>query len=141
MTSARGLVRPLEFQAHPIPFLQAQHTGQWRGIVKQVHDGDTLVVFTDKGFFDYQMLKLRLRAVSAPELHEPGGLAARDFLATWLLGEPVIFAAEFGRTGNERMTFDRYVADIYRCQPLADGPQFIDVAQELIAQGHATRAA
>jgi endonuclease YncB( thermonuclease family) len=59
----------------------------WRceAVVERVHDGDTLTVRCPERRF-----KLRLQGVDTPELGQPFGEAARDALAAFLAGKPLI---------------------------------------------------
>ena len=68
---------------------------QIEGVVSRVLDGDTLVVGSTR---------IRLQGVVAPELHEPYGPEARDFLTTLALDKQ----ASCDLTGKR--SFDRQVA-------------------------------
>lgn len=76
------------------------------GFVLNVPDGDTFEIDIDsvsrQNTYSYNDVeRVRLRGVHAPELSEPGGLAARDRLRRELLGRRVrvdIFARDvYGR--------------------------------------------
>lgn len=57
----------------------------WPGVVVQVQDGDTITVRRANG----QTERVRLYGVDCPELHEPGGPAARDFVVDLATGRRV----------------------------------------------------
>ena len=40
----------------------------WRGTVTRVIDGDTIEVMADRGYNQYQLMRLRLSNINAPEL-------------------------------------------------------------------------
>ncbi|MBS2038373.1 thermonuclease family protein [bacterium] len=48
---------------------------QLRGLVDDVHDGDTVRLRTDHG-----LVRVRLESIDAPELKQPGGVQSRDYL-------------------------------------------------------------
>ena len=134
-------MRPREFDAHPVSFAAAMARGLWRGIGKGVHDGDTLLVFADKGMFDYQMLTIRLLGINTPEIvGTTGAVLARAQAAKDRLGElthdcPLLFKTQINRAGAERMTFDRYLADVWATVVTAGVLQEVDVAAVLLAEG------
>lgn len=53
----------------------AAHADQLRGIVDNVHDGDTIRLRTGSG-----MVRVRLQNIDAPELAQTGGHESRDYL-------------------------------------------------------------
>lgn len=64
------------------------------GYVLDVHDGDTFTIDISSArsgnAFEYaDVERVRLRSVSAPELHDPGGRAARDRLRRQICGKRV----------------------------------------------------
>ena len=79
-------------------------------------DGNTLVVDGHR---------VRVRALHAPEVDEPGGAAAKEMAALAILGEHVIC------TGVDTDRFGRLVAD---CTMSSDGADFAEV---MIRAGHA----
>lgn len=87
--------------------------------VVTVHDGDTIQMDIDQGLNSHQREWLRLKDCYAPELSEPGGIAARDFLATFCQDrEFEVFTHPIGKQGNEERSFVRYIADV-RFKPAA----------------------
>ncbi len=137
--SPRGLDKPDYLAQHPLRFSTAMQTGRWRGVVQTVHDGDTLTVLTDKGFYDVQFVKLRLTRVDTPEMQDPIAavrvlaLAARDWLAALVLNKPVVFRPIMSRVDQERMSFDRYLAECW----YFEGRTERNVSDALLATGHA----
>ncbi len=135
----RRLDKPDYFALHPLGFSAAMHAGRWRGVVQVVHDGDTLSVLTDKGFYDVQFVKLRLVRVDTPEMHDPDpavrvlAQAARDWLAAMVLHRPVAFRPIMSRVDQERMSFDRYLADVW----YFDGQTERNLSDALLEAGHA----
>lgn len=130
-------MRPREFDQHPVSFQDAMQRGLWRGIGKGAHDGDTLIVFADKGMYDYQMVTLRLLGVWAPEVVGTTGdvltraRAAKTFVEDMTTGHPLLFRTFTGGSGSERMSFDRYLARVTR---FAAGVE-VDLGEELITNG------
>jgi len=84
------------------------------GMVNQVRDGDTFVVETTP---------IRLTGIAAPELSEPGGLEAKQFMIN-LVGGRVVKCELTGERSYDRM--------IGRCY--LDG---MDVGQAIVAAGKA----
>ncbi|MCW5747685.1 MAG: thermonuclease family protein [Alphaproteobacteria bacterium] len=94
------------------PGAVARERIQVAGAVSHVRDGDTIEVAG---------VALRLEGLHAPELREPGGGAARDWMVAHTAGQPVVCELTGARS------FDRRVAV---CRN-ADG----DLASQLIAAG------
>lgn len=75
----------------PAPFL-------YNATVVEVHDGDTFSVVVDRGFFDYygspvHPIPIRILGINAIELNQPGGIEARDNLASLLpVGSSVVLS-------------------------------------------------
>lgn len=139
MSAPRTLWKPTEFRAHPVSFSGAMRRGLWRGIVRHIYDADSFAIFCDKGFFDYQMLDIRLKDVNAPEVvgeNRAAGLAAKDFVVARLLPDrPVLFRVAMSSVDLERRTFERFVADVTL---FVDGKE-TDLAELLVYSGHAVR--
>lgn len=76
----------------------------WPGVVLDVHDGDTLTVRRTSG----DVVKVRLYGVDAPELAQPGGPEARDYLRAML--------ADAGTVDVRTMDTDRYGRVVGRVQ-------------------------
>lgn len=97
----------------------------YAGRVTAVHDGDTLTVDVDLGFFVHHITDVRLLGMNAIELAAPGGVESRDHLATLVLDQPV-----FLRTVKPDKFGGRW-----DCQVTLPGDT--DLATLLIAQGWA----
>ena len=76
--------------------------------VERVVDGDTLVVWVDCGFGLWIRRRLRLRGIDTPELSNPAGRAARDFVRTQLAGLPFVVI-----TTTRPDKYGRYLADVF----------------------------
>ena len=107
----------------------AFHTGLWaapapaRGFaatVTRVSDGDTLWVRPERGG---PPRKLRLHGIDAPEICQPGGVAARDALQALALHRPVQVSV------LRRDDYQRLLARVTH--------QGDDLARAMVRQGHA----
>lgn len=58
--------------------------GPYKGVVENVHDGDTVDVKIDLGFDLTVYARVRIKGINAPELSTDAGKAARDFAQTIL---------------------------------------------------------
>jgi endonuclease YncB( thermonuclease family) len=136
----RALWKPTEFRNHPVSFSGAMRRGLWRGIVRHVYDGDSYAVFLDKGFFDYQLLDIRLKDVDTPEMvgeKRADGLAAKEAVALRLLPDkPVLIRVAMSTVDLEKRTFERYVADIIGFDE--QGKEY-DFGEYLVWGGYATK--
>lgn len=90
------------------------------GEVTRVVDGDTLWVKTSTSS---KPLKVRIQGIDAPEICQPGGLAARDFLMQKVSGQQVTV------TSGARDDYGRTVGTVHW--------QGQDIGRWLVAQGHA----
>jgi len=100
---------------------------EYNAIILRVVDGDTVHAQVDLGLETYRRIKLRLLNVYAPELREPGGPEARDYLRALVDGKSVVVRTEKDRTEK----YGRYL-----CTILLDGQ---DVNARLVETGHASR--
>ena len=125
--------KPSEFDGYPDELAQlAPHDAPARAVIKRVIDGDTIVALIDQRFSDYKMLTLRIAGIDTPEMFSGSdaererGRAARDYLLSLApLDTPVVV-----RTYRDKVTFNRYVADVTL-------PGGRDLATEMITAGHA----
>lgn len=82
------------------------------------HDGDTVTVVLDQGFYDTKQITLRLANVWAPELKDKGGMVVWAFVSQWFTKRmsdndwDFIVTTYQTKTGNDVKTLDRYVADV-----------------------------
>lgn len=83
----------------------------YRATVVSVHDGDTLTLDVDLGFFVHVVVPFRLAGINARELAQPGGPEARDHLAMLLPAGAVVTVAsikpdKFGGRWDAAITCD-----------------------------------
>lgn len=135
----RTLWKPTEFRRHPVSFTTAMRRGMWRGVVRHVYDGDSYAIFLDKGFFDYQMIDIRLKDADTPEVvgtFKLQGLLAKEVVEHLLLpDQPVLIKVAMSTVDLERRTFERFVADVI----MFDGTTEYDLANFLVDGGYAVR--
>lgn len=109
-----------------------------RCVVLNVHDGDTIQMDIDQGLNSHQREWIRLVHCYAPELDEPGGIAARDFLKTFCEDrEFQVKTYPVGKQGNEKRTFVRYVGDVLFTPAATDGSTTL--SDLMVSMGFATR--
>lgn len=113
---------------------------EYRAIVFDVHDGDTITVSIDLGFDTWiHNRHLRLKGINAPELKDkPAGQEARDFLRSLILPGTAIlvrtYKDEVDKYGG------RYDAVIYTADFSTMPPTTNQNLNELmISSGHAVR--
>lgn len=108
----------------------------YRGVLKRVVDGDTVVATLDLGLRVFTDVALRLAGIDAPEINrgEPEeralGRRARNFVERYE-GRGVCV-----RTYRDKRSFNRYVADILLIEQ--DG-ELQDLAGVIVEAGHAVR--
>lgn len=95
----------------PLPSQAGVH---FFGVVRYVGDGDGLCVGTTAD--PNQWIEVRLSDFNAPELHRPGGAAAKAALERVALHHEVACTTERGR-GGRVISYDRVIA---RCRIGAD---------------------
>src|SRR5262245_48711322 len=108
--------------------------------VLNVHDGDTLRLRTDLGFYVRFDQTVRLAGLNAPELSTPEGQAAKAFAESWIADHvtpavimttiPALVGVRTQKDKQEK--YGRYLATIY---DLADATSTLNAA--LLAAGHA----
>lgn len=128
--------KPAEFRDHPTPFLTAMQRGLYRAVGMETHDGDTITVMIDLGFFVYGFADIRVRGVDTPELIGPERAKALDAtgFTRWRVDhKPLLLQSLLSRTGNEVRTFERYVADVWY-RPNVEGGGIL-LADALLAAG------
>lgn len=106
--------------------------------VMDVHDGDTPLLRIDQGRNTHGVIWLRMAGINAPELHNPGGYEARDYLAGILEGPPklhgmVALTHRKIKSDLDDKSFDRWVGECY----LDYSGDRINVAALMVASGHA----
>jgi endonuclease YncB( thermonuclease family) len=110
--------------------------------VVEVHDGDTVKLRVDRGGGDHWVFWLRIASVYAPELSQPGGYEARDWLEQFIRQLPpkdwgmVTVTHRRMTSDNDVKSLDRWVGELY----VSYGTATVrDVGQLIIDAGHATR--
>lgn len=104
-----------------------------RALLIKPHDGDTFRVLADTMFGGRHEPDLRLLDVHAPELSELGGpdvaRFANDWLASAAAAQPtcrwplyVLTVKTKTTEPEQRMTFTRYLATVWRFDQRPDGP-------------------
>lgn len=67
---------------------------QFKAIVENVVDGDTVDMVIDVGFKINVRQRVRLARIDTPERSQPGWAAARDFVREAVLNKPVMLKTE-----------------------------------------------
>lgn len=85
-------------------------------VVIGVHDGDTVTLDVDLGYFAHCHVPHRLVGINAPELNTPEGKASRDYLREILPvgSEVVVRSHKDGRTIASDKYGGRFLADLVR---------------------------
>jgi endonuclease YncB( thermonuclease family) len=93
---------------------------EYRAQLVEVLDGDTVRLLADVGFYGRHQVDVRLLAVNAPELNEPGGRETADFVRNWTNGLaalrwPILLRTQTTKVSepSEKQTFTRYIGDVY----------------------------
>lgn len=128
--------------ASPLPALANPACGlyQYKALITDVYDGDTVTADIDLGFHTWRRdERLRLYGINTPEIRgvsddeKQRGYAARDALRERILGKEVIICTIRDRKGaDSRGKYGRYLAKIYLGDDLLN--------DWLIAEGHAVAA-
>jgi endonuclease YncB( thermonuclease family) len=103
-----------------------------RATVKRWVDGDTVKVMVDLGFGVWQSVTLRVVGVDCPEHNEPGFEEANAFVNALAPVGTDIAIQTIKNTDAAAQTFGRWLARVWT-------PDGVDVAQELIKNGHGVR--
>ncbi|MFZ1882370.1 MAG: nuclease [Rhodoplanes sp.] len=104
--AAFGSIAPIHADPCEAP-LPSQEGVRFSGIVRYVGDGDGLCV--GKTADPNQWIEVRLADFNAPELHQPGGAAARAALKRIALHHEVMCTTVRGRSGRV-ISYDRLIA-------------------------------
>jgi endonuclease YncB( thermonuclease family) len=131
------MIKPQEFEVHPIGFLEAMAQGMWRGVVKSLDDGDTYTVMLDKGHYEYVCIPIRLNGADTWEIRgaqKARGEAAKSFLEAVILNQPVLVHPLYtSKSGHETLSFARFVNTVYRIEP---NQSMKDVATFIVGTVH-----
>lgn len=104
-----GPIAPVHADPCEAP-LPSQAGVRFSGVVRYVGDGDGLCV--GKTADPNEWIEVRLSDFNAPELHQPGGAAAKAALERVALHQEVACTTERGR-GGRVISYDRVIA---RCR-------------------------
>ncbi len=116
--------------------------GLWlyRAKVINIIDGDTVDLLVDKGTDDYKKMRIRLKGINAPEIHNVKhgskthikGMASKKVLEEKILGKEVMLTTYKDKTGK----YGRYIGVI----DLPTGPKtmsYIDINHWMTSKGYA----
>ena len=102
----------------------------YRAIVTRVIDGDTLVVDIDLGLGVWKKdERIRLLGLNTPELRDAGGVAAKEYVESKMLAQPVFIQTRKDKKGK----YGRYLGVIY----FYHGAQVINLNDLLVEKGYA----
>lgn len=96
--------------------------------IGEVHDGDTLWVTIDLGFYLAHRTPIRMAGINAPELSTPAGPPARDALTAFIAAHPGQWTAKTYKTGEDK--YGRWLATLF-------APDGTNVNQWMLDNGHA----
>lgn len=102
---------------------------EYKALVKEVYDGDTITAIVDLGFRNQTTVKFRLLGINTPELEKvtrEAGLKSRDRLRELILGKEVIIKTQ----KDKQEKFGRWLGEIFLPENLT-----ISVNQMLINEG------
>lgn len=85
-------------------------TYRYRVQVTDVHDGDTITVVVDLGFWITHTTPVRLARINAPELNTDAGKAARQALAGYIAAHPGQWSVQTFRSGKDK--YGRWLANV-----------------------------
>lgn len=121
---------------------------KYRAETLEVRDGDTIVARVDLGFDVSKRMALRLKDIYCPELDaadEEERIKAgwsKDFVIRCLseggIYSPIKVKTYKTRTGRDKKTFDRYVADVSFEDKRGN---WVDLGDALVSGGMASRVA
>lgn len=101
---------------------------QYKVNIVGVHDGDTVTVDIDLGFYLTHRTPIRLAGINAPELKTPEGKAARDALQGFVVAQRGQWTARTFKSGEEK--YGRWLAMLFT-------PDGMDVSAWMVLNGFA----
>lgn len=104
----------------------------YRVSVLGVHDGDTVTVLIDLGFYLTKTTPIRLAGINAPELATDAGKRARDALVGFVGQQRGQWLAQTYKSGEEK--YGRWLAHLI-------APDGTDVNQWMLSNGYAVAMA
>lgn len=123
-----------QFLNHPRSFRDAFTQGQYRAVVTNVVDGDTIDILLDLGLEVYHSRRVRIASINTPELNSPdpavraAALAAKNRVLD-LLTVQYILVTTF--VADDK--YGRYVTSVAYYRP--DTHDFANLGLQLIAEG------
>lgn len=103
-------------------------------VVIDVHDGDTVTLDVDLGYFAHAHVPHRLYGINAPEIASIEGKKARGYLKSLLpVGTKVIVRST--KVKSDGIASDKYGGRFLANLFLADSG--LNINKEMVAQGHA----
>lgn len=84
---------------------------QYRVQITNVHDGDTVTVAVDLGFYITHTTPVRLARINAPELATDAGKTAQQALADYIATNPGLWTVHTFKTGEDK--YGRWLANLY----------------------------
>lgn len=109
---------------------------EYRAVVIDVHDGDTLRARVDLGFGIHADMTFRLARINTPEVigaTRDAGLRSRDRLRELVLGAPVVLVQTLK---DRREKYGRYLAEVFIDPPPTPGAQgWTNVNDRLVREG------
>lgn len=94
----------------------------------EIHDGDTLWLTIDLGFYLAHTVRIRMAGINAPELSTPAGVVARDALKAYVAGQSGQWTAQTYKTGEDK--YGRWLCTLF-------APDGTNVNQWMLANGYA----
>lgn len=96
--------------------------------IGDVHDGDTLAVVIDLGFWLAHTVHIRMAGINAPELATSAGPPARDALKAFIAAHAGQWTAQTYKTGEDK--YGRWLATLF-------APDGTNVNQWMLDNGYA----
>lgn len=93
-----------------------------------IHDGDTVTVAIDLGFYIEHTTPIRMAGINAPELNTDAGKAARTALDGFVAAHPGQWTAQTYKSGEEK--YGRWLAHLI-------APDGTNVNQWMVDSGYA----
>ena len=108
----------------------------YQATVISSHDGDTLTLNIDLGRRTYSIDSIRLLGINAPELSQPGGQGARDYLRTLCPPGTEVRIQTFK---NKNDKYGRWLGKVYLPPSDIEPRVSLCVNDIMILAGHATK--
>lgn len=102
---------------------------EYKALVKEVYDGDTITAIVDLGFRNQTTIKFRLLGINTPELEKAtkeAGIKSRDRLRELILGKEIIIKTQ----KDKQEKYGRWLGEIFLPNDLS-----LSINQILINEG------